>query len=465
MRRVSLLLILLPSCASERPSDDVVPRYAVLATFGPESPMYPAVERLARRRFGRVLSFRTLEEDAGRLREWLAEVDPAYVAVVLRPEELDPNFHLAFFEMSCRLDPDPFPDFAWGYFLAADPASLRKQIDTLEYAEARVEHRLLRMTHFEPGALESSESALRIAWATGLACRVISIKAGDRESWRRNIAAVEQTDFLLLGGEGGPEGIAGLPRDDVERLRLDSSVVFSGASRTGAAGAVFETSGDVVRRRNVPPEKSFAHALLLHGAVAAFAPLDFTNPALIAFEWSDAILSGGPLGGTLKRSYDLSVLSAGAAAPSFERFREGERPPAGRDAPLFLAATRVLYGDPLFLPSARDHAPPVETIGATRSEDAKKRPVLTLTDKVGAPDCHPYFADPFSSDQRIYRRYLLPPGTRGLEGARLEARPAPARLAAFAFEEWRGRPYAHVLIRGKDLAREDQVLEIALTLR
>jgi hypothetical protein len=465
MKRLLLPILLLASCGPTR-TEEVVPRYAVLTSLPVDHPLRRFAEDLARRRYGTVVEFNRLDSALGRLRA----LQPSYVAVVIRPEELDANFQLSLFELSCRLDGDPFPDFAWGYFLAADAASLERQIQTVRGAEARVDRRLLRLAHLEPGAAESRASTVDLEWATRLPCRVVSVKEGDLEFLHKNHPSLMEADVLILEGEGSPEGIRGLPPGEARLLKLDNTAVFSGASYTGAAGPVFETVGDTVARRPVPHDRTFVRTILQSGAVALFAPLHRTLPGLAAFEWAGAILYDAPYGESMKRTYDLAILSSGYATPTVGRFVDGRTAPTGHDTPGFLAMTRVLYGDPLIYPPTRPAIGPVALDPPVDGEDAQGQRTRTFRVRVVSPDCAPFFTDPFSGGpQRVYLRLPCPAGTRKAfaetRTCELDGKKVRGFIESQALELWRGETILHVLMRGDDLARKDLRIELSVRLK
>jgi hypothetical protein len=467
MKKLALALIAFAGCGPVR-TEELIPRYVILTTIGPESPMETSIQRLAQRRWAEVFRFRSIERDRDAILEWLRKKQPTYCALIVPPGQIDAAFQLAFFEIACRVDDDPFPDFAWGYFPAADAPSLQLLMERLEAAEAKVERRLLHVTRFHPGASATEVRNDRLAWASNLPLRTLSLKDGDLESLRKNLMAVEECDFLLLEGEGAPDGLRGLPREELDRLRLDGTIVFSGAAYTGVAGASFDSAADLLRRRTFDPEQSFAQTLLRRGAAAILAPLDRTEPRLIEREWTDAILSDEPLGWVMKHSYDLAVLSSGATAPTFELPRDASKAPAGFGGPLVQAATRILIGDPMLKLFSRQHASPLRYVSTQRATDREGRAVLSVTYRVGAWDCAGFFADPRGGDPEIHLKIPLPRDTSRAQAAltRAEApgKAVEARLVASAVEQWRGDSILHVLVQGKALALEDLVLSFQITL-
>ena len=466
MRTVAFAFVLLAACGPTR-TDSVLPRYVVLTTVAPGSPMDRSVLRLARRRLAEVVRFRSLDQDGGAILAWLRANQPTYAALVVRPAEIDVAFQLAFLELACRVDDDPFPDLAWGYFPAGDAASLQAQIERLEAAEAKLET-LLRATRLRTAAPATGLRTDSLAWATRLPLRTFELKEGDLDALRKHVSVIEESDFLFLEGPGSPEGLRGLPREELEKLRLDSSIVFSGADYTGVTGASFDSAAALLRRRTFDPDQSFAQALLRNGAAAIFAPLDRGETRLLEREWTDAVVSDEPLGWVMKHGYDLAILSAGGSSPSFDLPQDGARPPRGFGKPLFQSATRILYGDPMFKLHSREHLPPVRPTATQTSTDREGRTLLQVTWRVGAWDCAGFFEDPHGGEPRIHLRIPLPRDTRRARPSllRAEARgqPVPARLAASAVEQWRGDSLLHVLLRGRTLALEELVLTFQIVL-
>jgi hypothetical protein len=462
----ALASAILVGCGSGPGPRDLLPRYAVLTSFGPESPLHAAAEGFARLRGARMHRFQPGE--VSELGRWLFQFDPTYVAIVLRPEELDANLHADFLELACRIDDDPFPDFTFGYLVAPDVDTLRRQTRTAEGADARVDPRIFRITRFEPGAEASSDATERLEWAKGLPVRRVRVKDGDAAYYRERRDALLQCDFLLLGGDGSPEGLLGLPHAEVELLRLDGIFVFSEAAYTGAAGAAYGDVGGTVRRRQVAPERSFAQTLIRAGAGPIFAPLDRSHPGTADFEWADVIQSAEPAGFAMKHAYDLAILSAGGKAPSLPRFAES-RPAPRREGPLFFGTTRVLLGDPMFRPPVREHRPVLKSLPMKEFRNGRGETVLEIADQVAAWDCAPWFNDPHSPDRRLYSRVRLPRGARAaqvrLRSLTAQEAPVQARLGFWANEDWRGDSYLHILLHGKEIQREDLIAVYEVVLR
>ena len=89
MKRLLPAMLLLASCGPASESPGLFPRYAVLTSIGEESPMYSRIARFAVRRHAPILRFFDIEKNRKQLMPWLRAVRPAFVAVFVRPEDLD----------------------------------------------------------------------------------------------------------------------------------------------------------------------------------------------------------------------------------------------------------------------------------------------------------------------------------------------------------------------------------------
>ena len=464
----SLALLLLAACGTTR-IEEIIPRYVVLTTFEPGSQEWRQVEWLADLRFARVVRFSDIERDRESLILRLRELDPSYVAVLLRPDELDTNFQLAFLELACRIDRDIFPDFSFGYLPARDARTLKSLMAGIRGAEAKVEKRLQRITRVDFAADESARKREVPAWVKPTDRIHLSVHEDDAEFLHKHFMDLKTADFLILHGTGTPEGIAGFPSPDVSKLRLDTTTVFSGAHSNGVTGAAFEADRGLVARKPVPPERSFAQRLLANGATAVFASLGATDARLVGYEWTAAILHGEPLGTAMKRAYDAAIMTQPSGPPTFPRLIPGRKPPEGLEGGMVLAATRVLLGDPILMPHVRETARAVGVQdvyeGVTRAGDR----VFTVRYRVEHPECVEYFTDPFSDGQRLHLRVPLPRGTRGatanLRSALANTEAIYAKIIAQAPEMWRGDEFLHVLIHGKELAQPGLVLTVDVVVR
>lgn len=77
-------------------------------------------------------------QDFSGMRDGLNSLHPRYVAVVLRPEDIDINFARQFLMMSTELDSDPFSDFSYGFITGATGQDALDFVTNIYNAEAGV---------------------------------------------------------------------------------------------------------------------------------------------------------------------------------------------------------------------------------------------------------------------------------------------------------------------------------------
>ena len=135
MRRFAFsFAALLAACAGR--ADSGVPRYAIVTTIPESDPMHREIESLAALRWAEILHVASFAAEAGDVQDWLEDRAPDFVAAVVRPAEITPAEVRALTDILRRLDDDPFPDAALGWFVATDAAFLRRQIETHKARDA-----------------------------------------------------------------------------------------------------------------------------------------------------------------------------------------------------------------------------------------------------------------------------------------------------------------------------------------
>ena len=88
--------------------------YIILTTINDTTDAYyQAVQTLSDYRNAQVITFDAGNVDA--LLPVLCNIEPRYVAVILKPLELHINLVRQFLMMSTNLDADPFSDFSYGF--------------------------------------------------------------------------------------------------------------------------------------------------------------------------------------------------------------------------------------------------------------------------------------------------------------------------------------------------------------
>jgi hypothetical protein len=118
---------------------------------------------------------------------------------------------------------------------------------------------------------------------------------------------------------------------------------------------------------------------------------------------------------------------------------------------------------------SRESRAPLRRLNDQTWTDPSGNPMLQVTYKVEAFDCSSFFADPYSSGQKIHFRIALPStaqqGQAALTESSAKGKPVSAKVAAQALEFWLGQPILHVLLVGETLAVEDLTVTFAISLR
>lgn len=420
----------------------------------------------------------------------LAAADPRYVLYVVGPERLDVDLHRRLLLLSAKLDSDPFPDFAFGYFTARDG-------DALEALWRRTRERHAKglgskrwESCFVTGAGESMfwedyipEAAKAAGFrGRGMGFAVVEHDPRVLEFVERELETLEDAAVIDITGNGDPQGVwlfddhrnidgtkhweyapelvghdpeGEMPRIEAERwraLELDAPVVWSGTCHSASTRRVF-VEGDIVSTfgraepgtlHELAPEEAFSLALLDAGAVALLAPIAANHGYTVMLENDFALTQGASLGDAIKSTWDDVFLQArGELALELHG-----GPPAREDVMQGGGANRILIGDPaldLFEPTAH----PLERVELEPHEGGFD---VTVT---WGPGFHSGAWDMFggdcSADGRIRARVdvteLVAAGASvraEVEAEDLAGKSLPYRMRHAALESFAGRRYLHL---------------------
>jgi hypothetical protein len=335
--------------------------YVVLTTVGEDSPYHPAAEQLAKLHDASVLRLDPADPEA--LLPALSRLSPEYVALVMLPKEIEFEFQRRFLAMATRLDDDPFVDFSYGYVTGADGADAT----ALVLAGRKVSKRPRPPTFGRlAGGGERSfraDQPYRLSSSTLPAVR--GYVKGDGEEHDREFVAgflpeLSRCNVIQFVGHGYPDRVAGgLDAKDLVGLRLDGAVVLNIACYTGVTGTWYQRDRLRIHRlKVVPPEKSFALALLKTG-VSGYTAYLCPRPAgpELDRDLMALIVTGLSLGEARRRDYDKTVLGFlgyGEEGLALGPVADAEPPEAGidpvRDMMLEGATGGIVYGDPAVRP-------------------------------------------------------------------------------------------------------------------
>ncbi|NLF16727.1 MAG: hypothetical protein GX595_05645, partial [Lentisphaerae bacterium] len=325
--------------------------YVVLTDLARSDPYFAAATHLQKRHRATLVRFAP-----GRLNEAVRALRakaPQFVAVVLRPESLDVNLAYDLLEMSCRLDDDPFPDFAYGYITGAtagDALALAKAGSRPVDGSSPAPRRLLL---FGPAAVRQPDETAGLDWLQGWEGRRLAHEAGSYPTDR--LAELSGQDILRFWGHGAPDRVDGsLSSVQLRGLELGPAVVFAGPCFSAVTHRSYrwERCDPAVTADTLNPQESLALAFVASGAAAYLGALHEDRCASAAREMDYLLGSGETVGAAAKHTYDTVIMAADAAVPVFPRLR-ADMPPPDEDAVRFQihrAASRVLLGDPAYCP-------------------------------------------------------------------------------------------------------------------
>lgn len=371
----SALFVLLMAVASAIGSD-----YIVVDLVGLSDPYHAAAECLAKLRGGEIVSSDV--QHFSDLLEMLRASKPQYVAIVVRPDDLDVNLARSFLKLSTEIDDDPFVDFAYGFVTGDTPEtalSLARRGHDAEQnrreptiAVAGVGEKAITRSAVSQQQFPLRKATLPQLWG--------QIAGGENFAEGRDAQFIQMLmpqlagkSIVLFAGHGYPREVVGGPNwKDLAGLRFDGAVVLNIACLTGVTNRWFEEDwqAGVKRQRTVPRDESFCLAMLKTGATAyvAYTCPRPAGPELFG-DFAALAAEGLSVGEVRRRDYNRVVLACLAAG--FDRLKiiqeaDGQpiEPPRDlvRDLLLDMATGGIVFGDPKFTPfAARPDEIPTET--------------------------------------------------------------------------------------------------------
>jgi hypothetical protein len=349
--------------------------YVVLAAVEAQGEFDLAARHLENHHHARLVRFQP--GDLEPVRQALENMQPRYVALVMRPEQIDFAFQRRFLQLASEIDDDPFVDFAFGYITGIrgeEALALAKRgTDRLPKSgelthtvvAGGVKRSVVRTQGFR--LRDRMLDTLRIYTAgedrfpeTGR----------DRKFLAKQLPRVSGRDTLTFVGHGYPREVHGGPDyRDLKDLDLTGTVALNVACYTGTTHRYFDS--DWQRRRiteeHVPFEESFCLTLLQKGVVGytAYVCPRPAGPELDT-DLVALIVDGMSLGTARRRDYDKTVLGYlgfGEERMVLREIKNNDPVPqnidAVRDMMLEGATGGVLFGDPACVPFAglKDEGP------------------------------------------------------------------------------------------------------------
>src|SRR5439155_12185162 len=274
--RLTLASVVLLAC----PGGAQEPDYIVADAVGKNDAFHQAAQRLAAHRRGKILPLDL--ENLNAFRDSLRQKPPRFVAVVLRPEQLDYDLARKFLAMATQIDDDPFVDFSYGFVTGATAD------EALAFVERSIESEQTRRAPNlgSIGVWEIARSMevlgtfpsrdRRIAHLEGrlASSHQLQNESRDTQFIKRFLPKLEGKSVVIFGGHGYPREVVGGPTwKDLADLKLDSAVALNIACYTGVTETWFENDWKerVSRKRKIPMSESFALALLRTGVIGYVA--------------------------------------------------------------------------------------------------------------------------------------------------------------------------------------------------
>ena len=428
-------------------------RHVVLTTALAGSVEDIALAGFIEDRHATLIRFSDLKRDLAQLVLELRRLDPAFVTVVLKGDQLDVNAAYAFYEAAASLDPDPFADFLYGFVPYDNVKTIERFVKSVRVADFKREKLLIAAAVYE-SAGENAVTKEALPWASGLQVTTLRVKPDDWSFVKANNTQVELANLLLFNGPVEPAG----------ELKLENQVVVCAVP--GAAGTVPARAGAT----------ALPYKLIHQGAVAVLGSLDSEGGAPLARAEFDRLVAAGlPLGAVVKATWDEAILALGGT-DELPRREPGKPDPAeiARHPREYGAMARILIGDPSLEPFSRRASPALAAANSFEKMDASNNVLTVATFVVDQPAMASAFLDPYTLDNGVFadRVHLLvdlPPTTRetvaDLASSELDGTQVAARVNAQAFESFAGRCVCHVIVGGSPDALRKKGLTLVVNVR
>ncbi len=389
-----------------------VPGYVVVTTVGSSDPYYEVAQALAAHRGGTILEFDV--SDLPSLMDALKVAGARYVAVVVRPLEMDINLNRAFLMNSTTLDDDPFPDFSWGYITGPTPQEALSFVENIIRAEEEEVHKLPMKVSGYSGSNMNWRTTYSSTFQTLVSDSQVHLymevndTGSGRDFFLTNAQDLSSSRMVTLSGDGDPhmtwlfEGgnfdpdpplwsydpakiedpsfaRVGITPENLSGVDLFPAVVFAGTCHSGVPkralvegdiAATFGDTGPDVRFYEMSDDFSFFNAIIRGNVTGYFAPVGANHGFNSYYDQWNALRHHEPMGDTFKRSLDQVVMGFMGNSPNLRLYNEGESVnlpdilPSGDFDPgdwpsaasmLGGKANRVYYGDPYYDPFKNDH--------------------------------------------------------------------------------------------------------------
>lgn len=479
--------------------------YLVLTTItDTNDTYYQAAKLLKNYRNGSILTFSPANLPA--LQAQLTQIKPRYVALVMRPQEIDINFVRRFFMLSTYIDPDPFTDFSYGFITGATGQDALNFVQNIIIAETN--HIELYPLHIGGYAASSLNFVFQstgdfLELLNPPVSNIIYLETNDNNIGRtfflQNAYLMENCKLLDIGHNGDPHMLwlfqggntnpnppiwpydstkiedpqyarAGLTSYDIATLNLYPAVAFNGACHSGEPkrvmveddiAATFGNTNGITQFYTMSDTFSFCLSILKTGITGYFAPCGANNANDQSEDLYNAFLYNEPLGDIHKRSNDGVVMGFFGNRPNFKLYYQGQynygcdilssgtfNPSQWSGACYMLGgkANRIYFGDPLFNPFSQNHSPLLNITQYTLDWNKNNSAIVHLQfNKPDAMDAYFPVWDKFHfGNTRIYMPVELPNNVTSIQNFQVISASGAYDTAFYAFELFDGKSILHI---------------------
>lgn len=188
-------------------------------------------------------------ENLNAFRDVLRQKPPRYLAVLLRPEQLDFDLARKFLAMATQLDDDPFVDFSYGFITGATADEASAFVDrSIKSEQTNREPNLGSIGVWDIGRSTEVLGTFpsRNKNIPQLECRLASPQQlqneeRDTQFIKMFLPKLEGKSVVVFAGHGYPREVVGGPTwKDLAGLKLDSAVALNIACYTGVTETWFE---------------------------------------------------------------------------------------------------------------------------------------------------------------------------------------------------------------------------------
>ncbi len=428
---------------------------------------------------------------------------PRYVAVVIKPDELYINFVREFLMMSTQLDPDPFPDFSYGYITGATAQDAVNFVNKIIQAETQnIKNYPLRAGGYAASTVNYVYpfSSNYFHYLNPTVSSTIYMMTDDSASGKNfflaNTNLMQNNKILNIGHNGDPHMVwlfeggnsnpnppvwaydplkiedpaysrVGLTSFDIAPINLYPAVVFNGACHQAVPkkvlvesdiAATFGNTQGQSEFYNMSDTFSFALTILKTGITGYFAACGANNANDGGEDLYNSFLYNEPLGDIHKRSHDgvvmgflgnninLKLFQQGGSSGGCDVLSSGSFNPNQWSGACYMLggkANRIYFGDPLFHPFELHKS---DSLTLTWSSITPvNSTALDINLNFKKPSGFWPVWDKFHHGQtRIYKAVEMPPLFGNINSISIIDSSGPYSMAIHALEKFHGRTFLHL---------------------